>query len=87
VNTHHHFNYIELPATDLDAMKAFYAKAFGWSYQDYGPAYAAIIGAGIDGGLDGNAGVRKPSNQGALVVLHSDDIEASEAAVRDAGGW
>lgn len=85
-DTHHHFNYVELPATDITAMKVFYAEAFGWSYQDYGPAYAAIIGAGVDGGLDGNAGARKPSDQGALVVLYSDDIDSSEQAVRNAGG-
>ncbi|MGB0906018.1 MAG: VOC family protein [Maricaulaceae bacterium] len=85
-SAHHHFNYIELPATDVAAMKAFYTKVFGWSYEDYGPSYAAIIGAGVDGGFDGNAGARKPSDQGALVVLYSDDIAASEQAVIAAGG-
>lgn len=67
-------------------MKAFYTKAFGWSYQDYGPTYAAITGAGVDGGFDGNAGARKPSDQGALIVLYSDDIATSEQAVKAAGG-
>ena len=27
-------DYLELPATDLAAHKAFYAQAFGWSFQD-----------------------------------------------------
>ena len=86
MSTHHHFNYIELPAVDIPAMKAFYTASFGWSYVDYGPNYAAITGAGIDGGFDGDAGDRKPSNQGALVILHSDDLEGSEQSVRAAGG-
>lgn len=86
MSAHHHFNYIELPAIDLTAMKAFYAAVFGWSYIDYGPAYAAITGAGVDGGFDADAGNRKPSNQGALIVLYSDDLEATLKSVTNAGG-
>lgn len=85
MSNHHHFNYIELPTTDMAAMKAFYRAAFGWEYVDYGPNYAAITGAGVDGGLDGEAD-RKPSDQGALVVLYSDNLEASQEAVKVAGG-
>ena len=81
-----HINYIELPATDLAAMKAFYTAAFGWTYVDYGPTYAAFQGAGIDGGFDADAGARNPSNQGALVVLLSEDLNASQQAVINAGG-
>ncbi len=82
---HHHFNYVELPAVDIAAMKAFYTAAFGWDYVDYGPRYAAITGAGVDGGFDADS-TRKPSDQGALIVLYSDDLEASETAVIAAGG-
>lgn len=67
-------------------MKAFYTAVFGWSYVDYGPKYAAITGAGVDGGFDADAGARKPSNQGALVVLYSEDLEATQEAVINAGG-
>lgn len=83
--THHKFNYIEFPVRDMAATKAFYGTVFGWSFVDYGPDYAGISGAGIDGGFDANAGTRGPSDQGALVILHSDDVEASEAAIRKAG--
>lgn len=86
MSTHHHFNYIELPATDLAAMKAFYGSAFDWTFQDWGDTYAAIQGAGVDGGMDADAGARKPSNQGTLVILYSEDLVASEKAVIDAGG-
>ena len=78
-------NYIELPATDLVASKAFYADAFGWTYVDYGPTYSSFEGAGIDGGLDG-ASDRKPGKDGALVVLHTKDLEATQKSVEAAGG-
>lgn len=86
MNAHHHFNYIELPATDLTAMKLFYGNAFGWTFVDWGDAYVAIQGAGVEGGFDANAGQRKPSDQGALVILYSDDLTASQRAVADSGG-
>ena len=78
-------NYIELPVTDLAASKEFYASAFGWTYVDYGPTYAAFQGAGIDGGLDAESD-RKPSDAGALVVLYAKDLEAALASVEKAGG-
>ncbi len=37
-------DYIELPATDIPATKAFYAAAFGWTFTDYGPDYVAFAG-------------------------------------------
>ena len=78
-------NYIELPVTDIAESKAFYTAAFGWSYIDYGPTYAAFEGAGIDGGLDA-ASDRKPAKDGALVVLYAEDLEAAVTAVKSAGG-
>ena len=67
-------------------MKSFYGGAFGWTFVDWGDAYAAIHGAGVEGGFDGNAGQRKPSNQGALVILYSEDLAATAQAVVDSGG-
>lgn len=81
---HHHFNYIELPTENMAAMKAFYTAVFGWSYVDYGDTYAAIEGAGLEGGFDA-ASARKPSNNGPLVVIYSDDILASLTSVQSAG--
>ena len=42
-------DYVELPGGDLGAVKAFYGAAFGWSFVDYGPEYAAF-NEGLDGG-------------------------------------
>jgi len=80
-----HLNYIELPVTDMAVSKTFYAAAFGWEFQDYGPTYAAITNAGIDGGLDAESD-RSPSPQGTLAVLLSDNLEASLESVKSAGG-
>ena len=86
MSDHHHFNYVELPTTDMAAMKAFYSAVFGWDYVDYGPKYAAITGAGMDGGFDAEAGTRGPSDQGALIVLYSDSPETTLESVKAAGG-
>jgi predicted enzyme related to lactoylglutathione lyase len=82
--THHKIDYAELPATDMEAAKAFYGQAFGWAFDDWGPEYQAFKDAGLDGGL------RKvdaaPPRGGSLVIVYSDDLEATEAAVTGAGG-
>lgn len=85
-NTHHALDYVELPVADLPAARAFYQQAFGWQFNEYGPAYAGIkasSGDGEVGGLDATAGADQRT---PLVMLYSDDLEASVAAVRAAGG-
>jgi predicted enzyme related to lactoylglutathione lyase len=82
--THHHIDFVELPAVDLAASKAFYAAAFGWSFVDYGDDYADIRGAGLAGGL--RKVDARPPRGGAMVILWSDDLAASERAVAAAGG-
>lgn len=81
---HHGIDYIELSATDLAEAKRFYAAAFGWSFTDYGPDY---VGISIDGREVG--GVRPAAEVrpgGPLVILYSEDLEATLAGVREAGG-
>jgi predicted enzyme related to lactoylglutathione lyase len=74
-------DYVEMPASDLPATKAFYAAAFGWSFIDYGPDYASMS-EGLDGGFyaDAAEAVKKP-----LVILYAIDLEAMEAKVVAAG--
>lgn len=64
-------------------MKAFYGEAFGWSFTDYGPTYAAPRDAGLDGGFQADA---EDAPAKPLVILYSDDLEASLAGVTAAGG-
>lgn len=83
-HAHHTIDYVEIAATDIDAAKAFYTAAFGWSLVDYGPDYAGIRGDGKEvGGLRRDSEVRAG---GPLVILYSDDLEGSVEAVTAAGG-
>jgi len=83
MHAHHTIDYVEITVRDLTAAKAFYTSAFGWELTDYGPTYAGIVGAGKEaGGLT----VGEPKPGGPLVILYSDDLEASQAAVERAGG-
>ena len=77
-------DYIEMPATGatLDRAKAFYSSAFGWSFTDYGPTYAAF-NEGLDGGFQAEVS-EAPS--APLPVLYSAELEKTLAAVETAGG-
>jgi predicted enzyme related to lactoylglutathione lyase len=84
MSTHHTIDYIEFTVRDLAAAKRFYAAAFGWEFNDYGPEYAGIKGAAREvGGLHQSSDAR---TAGPLVILYSNDLEKSVAAVKSAGG-
>jgi uncharacterized protein len=80
-------DYLELAVDDLDAAKAFYAKALGWSFNDYGPDYAGIRdprNGGEFGGL--NTAPIGPRGEGVLALARTDDADATLASVLAAGG-
>src|SRR3546814_4434752 len=76
-------NYLELPVADTGAAKAFYGAAFGWSFTDFGPTYAATTSGDTDIGFQADATGKTAA---ALPVIEVDDLEAAEAAVWTAGG-
>lgn len=79
-------SYIEFPASDIEATKAFYSRAFEWQFQDYGSEYCAFSNAGVAGGFykaDVSASVKSGSS---LVVLYAEDIEQTLAIVTQQGG-
>ena len=76
-------NYVELPGGDLVATKAFYSATFGWSFTDFGPDYAAIGDAGLDGGFVSAA---TSTTSVPLVVLKADDLEDALSRVEANGG-
>jgi predicted enzyme related to lactoylglutathione lyase len=72
-------DYIEFASPDLPATKEFFAQAFGWGFNDYGPDYQELTGAGMSGGIA--AGPLVPP----LVILKTEDLEAALAKVTAAG--
>lgn len=75
-------DYVELPGADLAEMKSFYASAFSWGFTDYGPMYAGLDDAGLDGGIASGAAAMTTV---PLVILRSDDLEDALARVEAAG--
>jgi uncharacterized protein len=77
-------DYVELPsATAHELTRAFYAKAFGWSFAEYGPDYAATTIGDVDVGLNGQP---TEALSAPLPVVRVDDLEAAFDAVTKAGG-
>ena len=82
---HHTIDYIEFTVTNLSEAKDFYGSVFGWTFNDYGPGYSGIRkdgGGEVGGFAEGEAG----QGAGPLIVLYSQDLQASLEAVLGAGG-
>lgn len=83
---HHAIDYVELAVSDLAATRAFYESAFGWGFNDYGASYAGIRSPDGEGEVGGLNAMAPAVPGGPLVLLFSDDLDASVAAVEAAGG-
>jgi hypothetical protein len=84
---HHGVDYIELAVTDMSQAKAFYEAAFGWKTTDYGPDYVGFAdGARGEREAGGFRLANEVTPGGPLIILYSENLEASAAAVRAAGG-
>ena len=77
---------MEFPAKNMYKTKMFFAKAFGWKFQDYGVEYCAFFGAGIDGGFFKSNKNCSTDNGSVLIVLYSDSLETTQKVVEEAGG-
>ena len=78
--------YLELPATDIERSAAFYRALFGWQTRTRGDGALAF-----DDGVGQVSGTwvkgREPAGKpGLLVYIMVDDLEATVAAVKAAGG-
>lgn len=83
---HEKINYVEYASSNLPETKRFFAEAFGWQFEDYGPDYTAFSNEGLDGGFytaELHASAAKGS---ALIIFYSRDLEATRAKVQKAGG-
>ncbi|CAD0301795.1 VOC family protein [Xanthomonas hortorum] len=78
----HRIDYLEFAVDSIAIAKTFYAQAFDWTFQDYGPDYCEFRDGRLTGGFF--HGPAQPG--GALVVLASDDLDHSQARIEAAGG-
>ena len=85
MDDHEKINYVEYPARDIIATKDFFSKAFGWTFEDYGPEYTSFSDSGIAGGFY-KAELRARVETGsALIVLYSKDLESTYSKAVKAG--
>ena len=83
---HEKINYVEYPARNLEATRAFFQAAFGWSFENYGPDYSAFSGQGLDGGCFRSELAASTADGSAFVVFYSERLEDALAKVTAAGG-
>lgn len=86
MSDHHKINYIEMPAKDIEATKAFFSAVFGWSFTDYGPDYCSVDNAAVDAGFYASDKVALADEGSVLVVLYSDQLAQSMATIEANGG-
>jgi len=82
-------DYIEFPATDIEATKRFYQQVFGWKFQDYGPDYTSFLDGRLAGGFNKDAHPASSSGgktNGPLIVIYAASLEEICAEVKSAGG-
>ena len=75
-------NFIELPARDLAASRAFFETAFGMTMTGFGPTYACTLTGDVDIGLQAD---QREATKAPLPVIEVKDLEATLAAVTAAG--
>ncbi len=86
MNHHEKINYVEFPAKNFTATKAFFSKALGWSFEDYGPEYMAFHNAGLEGGFYLSDLISDAAKGSALIVLYSENLESTLDNITGAGG-
>ena len=86
MSEHEKISYVEFPARDIAATKAFFTEVFGWSFTDYGPEYTAFNDGGIDGGFYQSDQACSTVNGSALVVFYSNSLEDTQAKIEGASG-
>ena len=78
-----HINYVEFKAKNLESIKDFYIKSFGWTFTDYGPDYTAFSESGLEGGFE------KTENNivnGALIVLYNTNLDLIKNKIIESNG-
>lgn len=77
-------NYLEFTTRDLAAAKSFLVAAFGWTFTDYGPDYAAFSSGPLNGGLATDPAA--PLTGNVLTILFAANLESALDRVQAACG-
>lgn len=86
MSDHEKLNYVEFPAKDLIATKAFFSAVFNWAFSDYGEDYTSFSKQGLDGGFYRSERVSQVENGAALLVFYSTDIDCTLKKILVHGG-
>lgn len=86
MSDHEKLDYVEFPAANMEATRAFFHQVFGWSFEEFGPDYCAFSNQGLDGGFYRSELYSSTRNGSALLVFYSTDLVATLAKVEAAGG-
>ncbi len=73
---------IELNVGDIARSKAFYGRAFGWTFVDYGPTYSEFSDGRLTGGFTTGEPVRPG---GPLIILYSDNLADTQQRLKALG--
>lgn len=83
---HNKISYVELPAKDIPATKAFFTQVFGWTFEDFGTDYTAFADQGVDGGFFKADLTSTTQTGGALIVIYSQNLKETQTKIEAAGG-
>ena len=79
-------DYIEMPSTNIDASKNFFAQLFGWTFTDYGPDYCSFDDGRMTGGFYASEKTGDVARGAPLIVFHHRALEKICAEVPRLGG-
>ena len=80
-----HTNYLEFPARDLPATRAFFEALLGWEFESWGEEYISFKDGDLDGGFFLSEQRARQEEGSVLVIFLSHDLEASLARCEQLG--
>lgn len=78
----HDLTHFEVITTDVEGTKSFYAKAFGWKFQTFGPEMGNYVMGNLPNGT--TCGIRVPDAGEKPGILNYVLVKDINAAVKDA---
>ena len=86
MNQHEKLNYLELPASDMDAVRNFFQSVFQWRFTLYGTDYMDSESGGMMVGFYRDSKTSSTETGSVLVTFYSEDLAATQKKIEDGGG-